>query len=259
MRVIKDAIEEHKNAVLKEFAEDQLLGVFLYGSQNYGVSTLNSDVDTKAILIPTVRDLCLNKPVSRELHFDNGEHCEVKDIRELVKIFKKQNINFVEILYTDHYWINPKYERIWRQYFIENREQISHFSEKYTTLSICGQAIHTLKQNRTDGKKFGNGLRLYYFLTAYLEGKPYEYCLDMASRNEQLADNIIAYKEGRIPVSESEVDNLIMQFERLKNIVSYYEDGINTDIKLAILNLGTIALITNDQLDFDFYNKERII
>ena len=101
MRNIQQALEEHKTAVLKKYPKDKLLGVFLYGSQNYGTSTENSDVDTKAILIPSFGDLILREPVSKEIHLANNEHCEVKDIRELVKMFKKQNINFLEILYTD--------------------------------------------------------------------------------------------------------------------------------------------------------------
>ena len=41
MRDIELALYEHKQKVLNELkiAESQLLGVFLYGSQNYGLST----------------------------------------------------------------------------------------------------------------------------------------------------------------------------------------------------------------------------
>ena len=63
-----EKLELHKKEVLKYYPEDQLLGVFLYGSQNYGINTETSDVDTKAILIPTFKELIFNRPVSRELH-----------------------------------------------------------------------------------------------------------------------------------------------------------------------------------------------
>ena len=102
MRKWEDALKEHKQAILdKGYKEEQLLGIFLYGSQNYGCETEESDVDTKAIYIPTFEELCFDDPVSKEIQLKNDEHCEIKDIREMVKNFQKQNINFLEILFTD--------------------------------------------------------------------------------------------------------------------------------------------------------------
>ena len=58
MRNIEEALQEHKQAVLAAgYAEEQILGIFVYGSQNYGTATENSDVDTKAVIIPTMRQL----------------------------------------------------------------------------------------------------------------------------------------------------------------------------------------------------------
>ena len=148
MRNINEALHEHLAEVLKIYPEDQVLGIFLYGSQNYKMDLENSDVDTKAIIIPTFKELCLSdKPVSRELHFENGEHCEIKDIREIVKMFKKQNINFLEILFTEYCWLNPMYKVLWKIYFCQFKEDIVRFDENKAWQSIIGQAIHTLKQN----------------------------------------------------------------------------------------------------------------
>ena len=58
-------IMNHKEAVLKKYPEYQILGIFLYGSQNYNIATEKSDVDTKAIIIPTVEQLAF-KPVRTE-------------------------------------------------------------------------------------------------------------------------------------------------------------------------------------------------
>lgn len=42
-----------------------VLGVFLQGSQNYGLDYEGSDIDTKAIIIPSFDDFVLNrKPIS---------------------------------------------------------------------------------------------------------------------------------------------------------------------------------------------------
>ena len=39
---------------------------------------------------------------------------DIKDIRLYFDNFKKQNINFVEILFTDFYLVNPKYKDLWK-------------------------------------------------------------------------------------------------------------------------------------------------
>ena len=73
-------IMNHKEAVLKKYPEYQILGIFLYGSQNYNIATEKSDVDTKAIIIPTVEQLAF-EPVRVEIiEFGDGGHCEIMSI-----------------------------------------------------------------------------------------------------------------------------------------------------------------------------------
>lgn len=99
------------------------------------------------------------------------------DVRHFVNNLKKQNINFVEVLYTNYYWLNPVYNTIWIDRFLKYKDLISHYNMRRCVSSIFGQAKHTLSQNHYNGKKVGNGLRLMYFLSHYAEGEPYEKCL----------------------------------------------------------------------------------
>lgn len=177
---IKTRVKEHYDFVLQHYKESQILGVFLYGSQNYNLHTEESDVDTKAIYIPTLEELAFEKPISKELVLPNGEHCEVKDIREIVKNFKKQNINFVELLFTDYFILNEKYAELWHQYFIAARENIARYDVHQGIHSMSHQALHTLRQavNGDDtAKKIANTMRLLYFLERYVRGEPYIQCL----------------------------------------------------------------------------------
>ena len=248
MKKIEEAIWEHFKAVRQNgFQEEDILGIFLYGSQNYGTDTETSDVDTKAIIVPSFKDLCLSPIVSKEIHLENGEHCEVKDIREFVKMLRKQNINFVEVLYTNHYWINPRYRDIWESFFIDKREVISHYDVNKCVQSICGQAIHTLKQNKTDGKKYSNGLRLLQFLIDYIEGKPYAECL--YSPVELLRQVLKDIKEGKTAFTEEDVDNLIADFEKIKSM-NYPNKHRKDFIDDLILNKGIMTLIQRNLIDF---------
>jgi predicted nucleotidyltransferase len=75
----------------------EVVGVFLQGSQNYGLQYEESDIDTKAIILQKFDDFVLNnKPISTTLILDSNEHIDLKDIRLMFECFKKQNINFIE-------------------------------------------------------------------------------------------------------------------------------------------------------------------
>jgi predicted nucleotidyltransferase len=122
---IMKRVEEHYKEALEHFPEDRIVGIFLQGSQNYGLDTENSDIDTKLIVTPTFNDLAFNlKPVSTTHIRENNEHIDFKDIRLMLQTFRKHNINFIEILFTPYYILNPKYEYFWEQ-LIAKREMIA--------------------------------------------------------------------------------------------------------------------------------------
>lgn len=176
--IIFHKLEEYLDiAAEKGISGDNVLGIFLYGSQNYGMGKKSSDVDAKIIYIPTFEEICLSKEwKSKEILVADSGHIDIKDIRLMREMWQKQNINFMEILFTDYFIINPKYESLFNEYFVENRDVIAHFDRKKTVKSICGQVQSTLKGELTP-KKVYNATRLYYFLMDYLGGKPYAQCI----------------------------------------------------------------------------------
>ena len=241
MRDVHKAIIEHKEFLIsKGYKESQILGVFLYGSQNYGVATAKSDVDTKAIIIPSLKDLCLREKEIKELHLPNGEHCEVMDIRHLVQNFRKQNINFLEILYTKSCWVNFDYKHIWDKFFVANREDISHYDMNKAVASICGQAIHTIKQGPQNGKKISNGLRLEYFLKNYIVGRDYEDCIHPT--DEKFRKRLIQLKKVTTLADTEQADTLIASFEKFKTISITMPQYVKT-ITDGYMEDGIIALV----------------
>ena len=94
---IMERLQEHYIEALQLYPQNRIIGVFLHGSANYGLDVENSDIDTKLILVPNLKEVCFSMPISKEYHMENDEHCEVKDIREIIKNFRKQNINCIEI------------------------------------------------------------------------------------------------------------------------------------------------------------------
>lgn len=175
---IAEVLFSYHQKLMAHYPEGSILGVFLYGSQNYNFSWEGSDIDAKAIYIPSKEEIALlKKPVSKEYQFDSG-HVEVKDIRLMWQMWKKQNMNFVEILFTDYYltykWYTDKWETI-----LKLNEQIAHYDPSYAITSAYYQAYNTLKQGFT-GKKLANAMRISIYLNKYLQGKNYKECISLS-------------------------------------------------------------------------------
>ena len=51
----------HYHEALTLFPENKIIGIFVSGSQNYGLADENSDVDTKLIITPSINDFVFNE------------------------------------------------------------------------------------------------------------------------------------------------------------------------------------------------------
>ena len=123
----------------------KVLGVFLQGSQNYHLDYEGSDIDTKAIVIPSFEDFVLNrKPASTTLILPSNEHVDVKDIRLMHECFRKQNINFIEILFTKYKYLNPEYVDLYQPMF-DNNERIAHYNNYAAVNCIAGMVYEKHK------------------------------------------------------------------------------------------------------------------
>ena len=159
-------VKKHSERAIEHYGAEAVLGVFLYGSWNYNTNTPDSDVDTKCILVPNLYSLAIKPYEVKHLHIDD-EVCECMTIMHMVQNWKKQNINFVEIMFTDYCIINPLYEEMWNCYFtMENRELVARYNIRQAIHSMVHQAIYTIKQDPTDPKKIMNGLRIARTLEA---------------------------------------------------------------------------------------------
>jgi len=189
MDEIQKRIQEHYDIVIDKGHE--VVGVFLQGSQNYNLHYEDSDIDSKAIILPKFNDFVLTKsPVSTTLILDNNEHIDLKDIRLMFDCFKKQNINFVEILFTKYKVLNPKYQSLF-QPLLNNAELIARYNNYASVNCMSGMSlekykamehpyptlIDKIKKYGYDFKQLSHIIRLYEFLSRYINGEPYIDCL----------------------------------------------------------------------------------
>ena len=185
---IMERLQEHYNEALQYFPEDRIVGIFLQGSQNYGLDVENSDVDTKLIVVPTFEDIAFNNKPYSTTHFrDNQEHIDFKDIRLYMQTFRKQNLNFLEILFTPYKIINPLYEAEWNR-LVEAKEAITHMNPYRAVQSMRGMVLekfHAMEHKYPtkidiidkygyDSKQLHHLLRMEECLEKYINGEPYE-------------------------------------------------------------------------------------
>lgn len=169
----------------------KVLGVFLQGSQNYNLDYEGSDIDTKAIVIPSFEDFVLNrKPASTTLILSSNEHVDVKDIRLMHECFRKQNINFIEILFSKYRYMNSEYEALYQSMF-DNNEKIAHYNNYAAVNCITGMIyekhkamehpyptlIEKIEKYGYDNKQLHHIIRCEEFLNRYIAGVPYADCL----------------------------------------------------------------------------------
>ena len=187
---IMERVKEHYQEAQLYYPKERIIGIFYNGSANYGLDCENSDVDTKCLIVPTIEEISkLKEPVSHTHVRANNEHIDFKDIREYIKTFKKQNLNFLEILFTPYYILseNEKYKEIWNE-LIYRREEITHFDQVRAIKSMVGimfNKYHMAFTSATaptyslgyDAKSFMHIMRVYEYIEKYIAGLPYEQCL----------------------------------------------------------------------------------
>lgn len=203
---IKSGLYLHLYTFEKNHPNLEWFALVIQGSQNYGLDIYTeeykSDIDTKMLVIPSLEDIVYNKkPISTTYILPNNEHTDIKDIRLYFDNFKKQNINFVEILFSNYYIINPKYQDLWDE-LIKNRENIAHYNYNQTLRCIAGMSMEkkkalchpypTIKEKIDkygyDGKQLHHIIRMNDFIYAYTHNKLYKECLTYLPHKELMME-----------------------------------------------------------------------
>ena len=200
-------LEEHYEEAKTLIPEDRIVGVFLQGSQNYGLEIPGSDVDSKCIVLPTLEDIIFNRKAVSTTHVRaNDEHIDLKDIRLMFQTFRKQNMNFIEILFTEYAIINPLYADFWKE-LTDQAEMVAQYNP-YKAVStmkgIASEKYHALEHRYPsrvavidkfggyDPKQLHHLLRIHDFISRFTSGVPYKDCL---KPEEQMAQSLKAIKQ----------------------------------------------------------------
>ena len=111
-------------------------------------------------------------------------------MRLYIETFRKQILNFLEILFTDFYLVYPMYKEEWDR-LIAAREFIARMNVYRAVKSMKGIAMekyhamehkyptkaNIIEKYSYDGKQVSHLIRVYDYLRRYIEGEPYKDCL----------------------------------------------------------------------------------
>ena len=173
---------EHWEDALKLYPKERVVALVLQGSQNYGLDDAESDVDTKLLLVPTLDEIIFNKkPVSTTHVRENDEHIDAKDIRLYWQCFRKGNPNFVEVLFTDYYIVNPMYADLWEE-MRNDRERVARVNPLVAAKAMMGmvqEKFHAMEHRYPsraeivdkfgyDPKQLQHLIRMSWFLETYV-------------------------------------------------------------------------------------------
>lgn len=149
---------------------DRYVGKFLYGSQNYGLSTSESDHDYKWVEMPSFEHLFYAQST---LNRQTDEHNGVWDYRDFAKNLLKANPNALELLFsTEVEYFDSEFEELC-EFVRENVGALVRMKWKEFTSAVHGVAWNSVKRNGVNPKTVS---RLVYFyllwcsLTAEDEG-----------------------------------------------------------------------------------------
>jgi predicted nucleotidyltransferase len=249
---ILQKVEEHLiEAINLGFNIDEIFFIALEGSQNYQLDLPNSDVDTKIIVLPSLDDIVWNKkPVAMTHIRANEEHTSITDIRNYFSSLRKQNINFIETLFSPWIIVNKKYENEFEQLF-DNRELIARYNECKAVKTISGisidryKAIQNLNSKKADiikkygydGKAVSHLIRIYAFLKRYIRNFPYQDCIIPDNEEKEI---ILFFKQNYADKEEglSVAKNMFDAIQKeVNDYINVHEEIINSKAEIILKNL----------------------
>lgn len=261
---INERLQRDYNTITNKYGLE-CVGVFVYGSQNYNLDTPTSDIDTKAIVIPSVKDIIFTSgEIKKQIEWEDGI-CDIHDMVSMHKSFKKQNINFLEILFTEYKFINPEYEHLYDPMF-KNNEKIAHISPyralqaNYGTLKnklsklleAKPSNFETVTKYGYDNKALCDIFRISEFIERYKYGIPFSDCLVSPNRESlyEIKCNPQKYTSYEASKFYSEyTDSVKAELEEL--------DQLMTDEDTVWETIDLVDWVTENC--YTYYLKQRLV
>lgn len=150
-----------------------VLGVFLYGSQNYNLDTDDSDVDSIVVLVPSIKSLLCEKEVSTTYELED-HHIVVKDLKAFNKNLLTLSPMAVEPLFSQWEWINGKYKYLWDTYYHQHAQKIAMACPAIFYDKVRAMIRAMARRYSLTGKQYIHCCRLVRLLQQLAAGEDYD-------------------------------------------------------------------------------------
>lgn len=258
--------EEKETVIIQQLKDDYIflsgtydvVGVFLFGSQNYETDTVESDIDVKAIVMPKIDNLLLGDYEVKETHKRENGELTVFDIKSMHDNIKKLNTNFLEILFTEYRILNPKYQNLWQNMIIM-REDIAYHNKHAAMKCIYGCAqnkfsklFHKVPSNEEkidkvgyDYKAWSDILRFWIMMQAYKRHRPYENILKIKNIDPVAYDHLMDIKYCNYICTPEEIKE---DSSAMKQNIEFFMDKYIEE-QSDTINQHIVDMIDNITLD----------
>lgn len=207
----------------------------LYGSQNYNVDDELSDIDAKAIILPSLHDIIFRTVTSKTIECENGT-IDVKDLITFYDVIKKGNFSYIECIDTK-YSIGDKYvKELFKQFRPNFKSIIGAMYEKRKALTHqYPSKVEEFKKFGCDPKQFHHIVRLYDLLSYNIENNDTKSYLTYSKEHRDYMISLKRSMNGKdIKDLEQDSDILISSAHKLLDYnspdYSYEYVDINKEI-----------------------------
>lgn len=216
----------------KKILEDKgfkVLYIGLYGSQNYNVDDDLSDIDVKAIVLPTLDDIIARRVISTTYECENGA-IDCKDLLTFYDVIKKGNFSYVEAIDTE-YFIGDKYIKELLSVFRPNFKSIlgaMHEKRKALSHEYPSKTFEFEKWG-CDPKQYHHIIRLYDLLNYNITNNK---TLSYLKYDNETSKVMINIKRNACDDSKEVMENASDYYiERAKELIpsDYVYNVINID------------------------------
>ena len=236
----------------KKVLEDKgynVIYVGLYGSQNYNVDDELSDIDVKAIILPSLHDIIFRKVTSKTIECENGS-IDVKDLITFYDVIKKGNFFFFFCIDTD-YSIGDKYiKELFKQFRPNLKSILGAMHEKKKALT------HEYPSKKEEFKKWGFDPKQYHHIIRLNTLLEYNVInntnVSYLKYKEQAKEKMINIKRNK--------DNLSKEF--VERDSEYYIENskrlVPKDYKYNIINIDDeINKYIEDKIKLELINNNQ--
>ena len=214
----------------KEILESKgyhVIYIGLYGSQNYNLDDEYSDIDVKAIILPSLHDIIFRKVTSKTIECENG-NIDVKDLLTFYDVIKKGNFSYIESIQTE-YSIGDEYiKNLFKQVKLNQKSVVGAMYEKRKALTHeYPSKVAEFEKWGFDPKQQHHILRLYDLLQKNLqEGNEYRSFLTYSDDND-VRKMLLSTKRNKEALTKEEVeeesDDIINRARELVDYNYHYE------------------------------------